>query len=190
MSLDMDSTTVAGPQVRAWELLANLADSGQESETLHDAQSLVRCAVDVIRSHLACPWGLLLLHTIVDGPVRASWGLDDVQLQDLLARNGLRSADDMTEVALQFAGAPVGVLLLGNPREADALLPPSFLQALRGQLELLIALQQREATYRREAAALQAAASLSFDLFGQTDLRTVLRSLVERAVTIARQQLL
>ncbi len=58
--------------------------------------------------------------------MRASWGLDDAQLQELLARNGHRPLDDMTEVTLQYAGMPVGVLLLGNSPEADALLPLAF----------------------------------------------------------------
>jgi PAS domain S-box-containing protein len=188
MSLDMDATTVAEPQVRAWELLAHLADIGQDSGTLHDAQSFVRGAVDSIRSHLVCPWGLFLLHSIVDGSVQESWGLDDEQLQDLLARNGHRPPDETTEITLHHAGAPIGMLQLGSSREADAILTPSFLQALRGQLELLIALQQREAEHQRETATLQAAASLSVDLFGQTDLRAALRSISERAVTLSSAQ--
>ncbi|MFL5806720.1 MAG: GAF domain-containing protein [Roseiflexaceae bacterium] len=120
--------------------------------------------------------------------MRESWGLDDEQLQELLARNGHRSLDDTIEIALQQAGAPIGVLLLGNSHEADTILAPSFLQALRGQLELLIALQQREAEHQRETAALHAVASLSFDLFGQTDLRAVLRSISERAVILSGAQ--
>src|SRR6185436_6393108 len=61
-------------------------------------------------------------------------------------------------------------------------------QALRSQLELLISLHLREAAHQRELASLNAASSLSFDLFGQTDLRTVLHSLIERAVTLSGAQ--
>src|SRR4029450_10693119 len=106
MSLDMDTTTVAGPQVRAWEHLALLAASGQDSVALHDTQSFVLHAVELMRSHLPCPWGLLLLQSMVDGPVRARWGLGDEQLQDLLARNGHHRPTDVVEVELRYIGAP------------------------------------------------------------------------------------
>src|SRR5262245_36447999 len=188
MPLDMDTTTVAGPQVRAWELLAHLAASGQDSVALHDTQSFVLQAVELLRSHLPWPWGLLLLHSIVEGPTRASWGLDDEQLQQLLARNGHRQPADVLEIELRHTGAPIGTLLLGSSPDADIVLVPGFLQALQGQLELLIAVQWREAEHQRELATLNAASPLSFDLFGQTDLRAVLRSLIERAVIVSGAQ--
>src|SRR5262245_8500634 len=188
MSLDMDTTTVAGPQVRAWELLANLAASGQDSVALHDTQSFVQHAVELMRSHLPCAWGLLLLHSIAEGPARASWGLDDDQLQELLARNGHHQPADIIEIELRHIGAPVGALLLSGSPDADAVLVPGFLQALQGQLELLIAVQRREIQHQRELATLNAASSLSLDLFGQTDLRAVLRSLIERAVFVSGAQ--
>ncbi len=59
---------------------------------------------------------------------------------------------------------------------------------MRSRLELLIALQRREAEHQREMATLHATASLSFDLFGQTDLRAVLRSLIERVVSLSSAQ--
>jgi GAF domain-containing protein len=85
-------------------------------------------------------------------------------------------------------GAPVGALLLGNSPDTEPILVAGFLQALQGQLELLIAMQRREAEHQRELATLNAATSLSFDLFGQTDLRAVLRALIERAVLVSRAQ--
>src|SRR5262245_11020628 len=184
----MDTTTVAGPQVRAWELLAGLAASAQDSVALHDTQNLVYHAVELMPSHLPCPWGLMLLQSIVEGPAQASWGLDDGQLQELLARNGHRHSTDVIEIELQHTGASVGALLLGSSPDAEAVLVSGFLQALQSQLELLIAVQRREAEHQRELATLNAASSLSFDLFGQTDLRAVLRALIERAVFVSRAQ--
>src|SRR5262245_60399032 len=127
MSLDMDTTTVAGPQVRAWELLANLAASGQDSVTLHDTQSFVLHAVELMRTHLPCPWGLMLLHSVADGPARASWGLGDDQLQELLVRNGHPHSADVIEIELRSTGAPVGALLLGSSPDADTVLATGFL---------------------------------------------------------------
>src|SRR3954469_24619248 len=112
MSLDMDTTTIAGPLVRAWELLADLAACGQDKATLHDAQSFVRRAVELTRSYLPCPWGLLVLHSNREEPVRASWGLDDERLQLLLARNGHRSAAEAIEILLHHDGMLAGELLL------------------------------------------------------------------------------
>src|SRR5690349_8150080 len=148
MSLDMDTTTAAEPQVRAWELLASLAASGQDSAIMHDAQSFVRRAVELMHEYLPCPWGLFLLQSLVEGPVRASWGLDDDQLQQALARNGHRTTADAIEVPLEHEGASAGVLLLGRP-EVDTIRAPGFLKALRGQIELLITLQLREAVRQR-----------------------------------------
>jgi GAF domain-containing protein len=63
-------------------------------------------------------------------------------------------------------------------------LTSSFLQALRAQLELLIDLHYREATYRPEQSTLDAAAAFRFDLAGQLDLHEVLHSLIERAAAL------
>jgi hypothetical protein len=76
------------------------------------------------------------------------------------------------------------MLLLGSSPESEAILVPSFLQALRGQIELLIVLHRREAERQQELATLNASA-LSFDLTGQVDLRKVLPALIERAVILS-----
>lgn len=195
MALNMDSTTVAGPQVRAWELLANLADSGQNQATMQDAQSFVQSVVTILRSHLACPWGVFVLQASVDSEARASWGLTDSQLQEVFVHNGHRLDDSLIELPLHCAEQQVGTLVLAAPHSPEPSLPPAFLQALARQLELLIThhlreakQQQLEAKHQQEIAMLQAAASLNLHEFGQTDLRLALRSLIERVVELSGAQ--
>ncbi len=92
---------------------------------------------------------------------------------------------DAIEVPLQHAGAPAGMLLLGTAPNTKAILTPSFLGALRSQIELLISLHQREAERLREQDTLDAASALRFDLTGQIDLREVVRTLLERAIVLS-----
>ena len=188
MSLAMDTTTLAAPLVRAWGLVASLAACGQDGATIDDAQSLARRVADLMRSHLPCPWGLIVLHSTVGTPITASWGLDDARLQRLLEYNGHGALADALEMPLHHAGALAGRLMLGTAPETDAILTPEFLQALRNQVELLISLQRREAEYRRERASGTAAPVPGLELFEQADQRDMLRALLERAMTTSGAQ--
>ncbi|HEX9371912.1 MAG TPA: GAF domain-containing protein, partial [Roseiflexaceae bacterium] len=181
----MDTTTVASPLERAWELLSDLAACGQDSATIHDAENLARCITDRVRGRLPCPWGLFLLQLHVDTTSSASWGLDDESVQRLIARNGHGLPTDAVEVPLQHEGTAAGALLLGATPAIEPVLTPRFLQALRAQIELLITLHRREVERQRDQATLNAASALRFDLTGQIDLRAVLQSLIERAVTLS-----
>jgi GAF domain-containing protein len=154
---------------------------------LHNAQTFVQRIAKVIREHLPCPWGLLLLHSDVDTPARESWGLDDAQLQQLIARNGHGTPGATIEIPFDHSGQPAGVLLLGSPSDGSAL-APGLLEALRNQLELLITLQRQGIAHRHQLATLDTASSLSVDLFATTDLREALRSLIERAVLLSGAQ--
>jgi len=78
--------------------------------------------------------------------------------------------------------------LLGGTPGVDAALAPGFLQALGCQIELLITLHRNSAAQQSAATTLDDASSLSFDLFGQTDLREAMRSLIERAVLLSGAQ--
>ena len=134
----MDTTTEATPLVRAWELLADLAACGQDSTAIRDAQELAQPYRRSVARRLPCPWGLILLQTVADPAASARWGLDDERTQRLLKRNGHGLPADAIEIPLQHAGAPAGMLLLGITPSTEAILTPSFLQALRSQIELLI----------------------------------------------------
>ncbi|HEX5688633.1 MAG TPA: GAF domain-containing protein, partial [Roseiflexaceae bacterium] len=129
----------------------------------------------------------MLLQHDVGGPVRESWGLDDNQLQQLLARNGHRTPETTIELPLEHAGASAGVLLLGNPADGSVF-APGLLEALRRQLELLITLQRKVVAHQQQLVKLDTASSLSADLFATTDLREALRSLIERAVVLSGAQ--
>ena len=181
----MDTSTEATPLVRAWELLADLADCGQDSTAIRDAHELASRIADHVARRLPCPWGLILLQTVAHPAASARWGLDDDRTQRLLKRNGHGMPADAIEVPLQHAGAPAGMLLLGTARNTKAILTPSFLGALRSQIELLISLHQREAERLREQDTLDAASALRFDLTGQIDLREVVRTLLERAIVLS-----
>ena len=148
----------------------------------------MRRVTEIVRSHLTCPWGFIVLHSLVEAPIWAGWGLADEQIRHLLTRKRRATPADAIDVPLQHEGAAVGTLLLGTSPETEAILTPGFLLALRSQLELLINLQQREARHQHELTTLNAASTLSFDMFGQTDLRAVLRSLIERAVILSGMQ--
>ncbi|MEO7913103.1 MAG: GAF domain-containing protein, partial [Roseiflexaceae bacterium] len=181
----MDTSTEATPLVRAWELLADLAACGQDSTAIRDAQVLASCIADHVARRLPCPWGLVLLQNVAQPSISARWGLDDERTQRLLTRNGHGLPADAIEIPLQHAGVAAGMLLLGASPNTEAILTPSFLQALRSQVELLISVQQREAERLREQAALDAASALRFDLTGQIDLREVVRTLLERAIVLS-----
>src|SRR5215213_4743492 len=134
----MDTSTEATPLVRAWELLADLAACGQDNTAIRDAHELASRIADHVARRLPCPWGLVLLQTIAHPATSARWGLDDARTQRLLKRNGHGLPADAIEVPLQYAGAPAGTLLLGTAPNTEAILTPSFLQALGSQIELLI----------------------------------------------------
>ena len=181
----MDTSTEATPLVRAWELLADLAACGQDSTAIRDAHELASRIADHVARRLPCPWGLFLLQTTAHPAASARWGLDDDRTQRLLMRNGHGLPADAIEVLFEHAGAPAGMLLLGVAPNTEAILTPSFLQALRSQIELLISLHQRETERLRDQATLDAASALRFDLTGQIDLREVVRTLLERAIAFS-----
>jgi len=161
-----------------------LAACGQSVAILQGKAEFARQIADLAQRRLPCPWGLFLLHTSAISQVVASWGLNGDDEQRLL-QNGYRSNPNVLEIPLTHAGAPAGALLLGSAAEADLALSPAFVQALRAQLELLLAIIEREAAHQREQATLEAASALRFDLTGQLDLYGVLRSLLERAVNLS-----
>jgi len=181
----MDTTTISSPLVRAWELLADLAACGQGITAVQGANDLADRIAELINTRLSCPWGLILLHIPADLPVSASWGLDSEQERQLIRQNGNKSVAQAYELPLHYDGLPIGKLLLGSAPDTDPICTPSFLQALRAQLELLISLYQREAERQREQAGLDASSALRFDLTGHLDLREVLSALIERAVVLS-----
>jgi GAF domain-containing protein len=181
----MDTSIEATALVRAWELLADLAACGQDNTTIRDAQELASRIADHVARRLPCPWGLILLQSSVQSAASARWGLDDERAQRLLTRNGYPLPADLIDIPLQHEGVPAGMLLLGAAPSAEAVLTPGFLQALRGQIELLISVQRRETERLREQATLDAASALRFDLTGRIDLREVVRALLERAVVLS-----
>ena len=180
----MDTTTLASPQVRAWELLADLASCGHDSAALPSAADLAQRIVELVRKRLPCPWGIFLLQANANTPTVMSWGIKakDRALrlenpQSLLGRQIL--------LPLTYNGESVGLMLLGLNEEAEAVLPASLVNALRVQLELLITLFQRNTERRREQAMIEATAALRFDLTGHLDFESVLRALIERAVGLS-----
>ncbi|HWQ15250.1 MAG TPA: GAF domain-containing protein [Roseiflexaceae bacterium] len=138
----MDTTTVAPPVVRAWELLAALAACRQAGDGT--SQDLAQRIADLARDHLPCPWGLVLLHSVGGERASAAWGLDDERLHALMARNGHPLPEDAAEIPLHVADEPAGAILLAAGPEAQAILSPGFLLAIRNQVELLLTLQRRE----------------------------------------------
>ena len=108
----MDTTTVASPLARTWELLADLASCGQANMTIYDAETLARRIIDLIHDRLACPWGLLLLQNgVTSAHTSAAWGLDAELEQRLIARNGHGLPSEAVELTLHYDGSPAGVLL-------------------------------------------------------------------------------
>lgn len=182
MSLGMDTTTIVAPQLRAWELLGELAVCGQKSAILSDTQSLLRCVVGVVRSHLLCSWGFLVLQTIAGNYVHESWGLDDGQCEQLLGHDFQESIDDAISLSLSYQEVIVGRLLLGGASSAETVLIPSFLTALRNQFDLLVALQRREAQHQQALTAFSVKTTFHTDGFLQADQIEVLPQLIAQAL--------
>jgi hypothetical protein len=180
----MDSTSVAGPQVRTWELLAHLASHGQDAEILHNTLGFVERVVESIQSYIACPWGLLLLHSIDEEIVHSSWGLNTAQADDLISNQRGNLSPAPIEIALQFEGQKIGALFLSS--ETEQALPDVFIAALQKQLELLFSLQRREVIHQRELVTFQAA-TLSLDMFSQADAREAFQSLLDRVLSVGRK---
>lgn len=181
----MDSTSVAGPQVRTWELLAHLASHGQDAEILHNTLGFVERVVESIQSYIACPWGLLLLHSIDEEIVHSSWGLNTAQADDLISNQRGNLSPAPIEIALQFEGQKIGALFLSS--ETEQALPDVFIAALQKQLELLFSLQRREVIHQRELVTFQAA-TLSLDMFSQADAREAFQSLLDRVLSLSGAQ--
>ena len=142
----MDTTIVAAPAARAWELLGALAACRQPDGNAH---ALAQRIAALAQEHLRCPWGLIQLQTIANEHVSASWGLDDEQKQLLAERNGQPLPKNTVEIPLHADEQPVGVLYLGGA-ESATLQSNEFLAALRNQLELLITLQRRDEDHRQQ----------------------------------------
>lgn len=53
----MDTTTIASPQVRAWELLAALANYGHGIATVQSADDLVQHIVELVQKSPSLPLG-------------------------------------------------------------------------------------------------------------------------------------
>lgn len=181
----MDTTTIASPQVRAWELLAALANYGHGIATVQSADDLVQHLVELVQNHLPCPWGIFLLHTSAIPRSVASWGISSDEANQR-AHDGQLTSADRLDIALKCNTEIAGSLVLGMNTEAEAVLPPTLVQGLSAQLELLIQLFDRETKQQRKQATLEVAAALQFDLTGQLDLQGVLRALLERAVELSR----
>jgi GAF domain-containing protein/two-component sensor histidine kinase len=141
----MDTTIVAAPVVRAWELLAALAAYRQ---TEGNANVLAQRVAALAQEHLQCPWGLFLLQSATGEGVSAGWGLDDAGRHQLTNRNGHPLPENTIEIPLHYADELAGTLLLGSNDETAGLLATGLLPALRNQLELLISLQRREDDHR------------------------------------------
>lgn len=137
----MDTTTLV-PQASAWELIAELAVSGNDKHGLSDLSTLAQSIVDRVCASLLCPWAVLLLQPIGDA-LCAAHGLDEKALQAL--RKGDRSALSQPFHELAFAGEyGSGVLLAPFSPQQESLLTPAFFAALRHQIALLVQLHYRE----------------------------------------------
>lgn len=179
----MDTTTVASPQVRAWELVADLATCGQEIAALQGADNFVQRIAELVQGRIQSAWGYFLLHTSANSQAVARWGAPADEPR--APQNGHPSGDDPITLALTHYDRPLGTLVLGATPDPEQLLTPGLLPALRAQLELLASLFLRASAYQHEQAMIEAASALRFDLTGQLDLRAVLRALIERAVLLS-----
>ncbi|MEN9935446.1 MAG: hypothetical protein RLZZ387_2025 [Chloroflexota bacterium] len=137
----MDTTTVATPVVRAWELLAALAACRQTERSLHE---LGRRIAALARDHLPHPWGLVVLRDADDETIASGWGLGEELLHQLANRNGHPLPERSLAIQLLYLGETAGEIILGAPTDDHQPLSPGFLLALGGQIELLIADLRRE----------------------------------------------
>ncbi len=140
----METSVVATPLVRAWNILAELAAYGKRDEFAVDPGELAQAIADLIATSLACPWGLVVLS---DGTrdETAGWGLEPQEMTRFANGDGVNLPDDTVEIRFEHNGQPAGLLLLGVHSEAREAASPPFLAALRNQIELLINIQRRTA---------------------------------------------
>lgn len=136
----MDATTVTSPHVRAWEILTGLAEYGRSVSG--DAQSLAQRIVDLAQECLPCPWGVIALQ-FEGATISAGWGVGAEWRQRLIER-AIPVPDQTIELPLYIRDEPAGMVWLGIPAAHHEQLTPGFLTTLRHQIELLIALLDRE----------------------------------------------
>ncbi|MDW8146093.1 MAG: GAF domain-containing protein [Roseiflexaceae bacterium] len=136
----MDATTVTSPNVRAWEILTGLADYGRSVSS--DAQSLVQRIAELAQDHLPCPWGVIAVQAGAT-TISAGWGINPEWRQRLIERAVPVPAQTI-ELPLYYCDEPAGMLWLGMPAAHHEQLTPGFLNTLRHQIELLVALWRRQ----------------------------------------------
>jgi PAS domain S-box-containing protein len=145
----MDTTTEGTMQARAWELLAALAATRPAGERTNQ---MAKRIAELFQVYLANPWGLILLQAAGEPDAADHWGLDAEAALVLAVRNGHPLPDACIEIALTCDGVPAGTILLGTNEELHGTLVPGLLAAVRGQLDMQLALAARELALRTPTA--------------------------------------
>ncbi|MFV9504365.1 MAG: GAF domain-containing protein [Oscillochloridaceae bacterium umkhey_bin13] len=162
----MDTTTLP-TTTSGWELLARLAQSGQQGLTSADAATCVATLSELVARHLAAPSGRL--EVLVAGQtVQTSWGGEPVN-----EANPLLLGPDPSQ--------PMARLFLAG--SALAALDPTFAAALAAQLTLLLIQRQRN----EEAAQLEQLSSLvntALAQVGSQDARSLLQGVLRQAAPL------
>src|SRR5262245_253101 len=133
----MNLSVVTSPLARAWGLLADLAAFARSTKFAETPAELADTLSEIVRGALPCPWGKLTL--LESGVTHQSvWGMDPEGVEQTLHQNGAAHLDDSVELPIEHNGHSVGTLVLGLNAEARELISPSFLTALRSQIELVL----------------------------------------------------
>lgn len=159
-------TTLAPTSTSGWELLAQLALSGQQGDISSDAASCAQKFGALVARYLPAPAGRLEL--LDEGRIVASaaWG-------EALA--------DETPLSLSVEGEELGRLYLGSPGVAG--LEPAFAIALSAQLALLL-LGRRRSAEANLADQIQTLVAANLELVGVLDTRTLLQAVLTRAAPL------
>jgi GAF domain-containing protein/nitrogen-specific signal transduction histidine kinase len=158
----MDAMTASTP-IYGWELLAQLAQYGQQALVAVDPAACARTLAELLGRYVPDPGRIELVE---DGITIASaaWG---------------EPIDDPAPLALRGDNAELGWLHLGGAGAGS--LDPHFAAALTAQLSLLLLSRQRAEAAGR-ANDLQALVANSLEQVGVLDTRTLLSALLTQAL--------